>query len=250
MCGKLNIMKVNDHAGILRFVGPRNSRDLRCRRFLPVSIIPAILIGLMLAGAFTLPIRAQSMMAGLRLRPQLSESANDALGAGFAKHTLQSGFSLGAGVGQQAFGSTVSHNLALASASIGWICSDVMASNHWYRGNWEFIGELYGGAQTYPNTHYLTGITPLLRYNVITYSRWMPFINGGLGVARTDIGYPDLSGLTQFTPQAGFGTHYFLQKDVALTFEYRFLHLSNGGFTQPNNGVNTQMFFLGLNWFF
>ena len=36
----------------------------------------------------------------------------------------------------------------------------------------------------------------------------------------------------------------------ALTLQYRALHLSNAGIQEPNHGVNAQMFYAGLTWFF
>jgi len=60
----------------------------------------------------------------------------------------------------------------------------------------------------------------------------------------------DLGTTFEFNLQAGAGTHFFVQKDLALTFQYRFIHLSNAGMEFPNLGVNTSTFLLGFSWFF
>lgn len=175
---------------------------------------------------------------------------HDELGQGFSRGTWQTGISFGAGVGNAKFGSVVAHDLALGSLNAGMMLTDPLAPGKWYSGNWEFLGELYAGTQIHPETRYITGLTPLLRYNFITGTRWVPFFTGGAGVTLTDIGGPDLGSVFQFDPQAGIGTDYFIRQNTALTFEYRWLHVSNAGIQRPNLGVNTQMFTVGIAWFF
>ena len=172
------------------------------------------------------------------------------VGHGFNKDTYEVGSWLGVGLGRPGFGSTTSHDVVLSSVKAGWIFTDVMAAGNWYSGNCELLGELFGGAQFSPEIRYLTGITPFLRYNFATGSRWVPFITCGAGVILTDIGHPDLSGTFQFDPQGGVGTHYFFWRDAAATLEWRWLHISNAGIKEPNHGVNTQMLQLGVSWFF
>lgn len=168
----------------------------------------------------------------------------------FRKGAYRVGFSLGAGPGFAMCGSTEGHDLALGSVAVGWMLTDIVGRDKWYRGTWEISGELFGGAQFDPVARFVAGITPVLRYNFATSTRWIPFLSGGAGVCLSDIGHPDLSGTLQFDPQAGFGTYYLLNRHTALSAEYRWLHISNSGTTQPNHGVNTQMFTAGVAWFF
>jgi opacity protein-like surface antigen len=92
----------------------------------------------------------------------------------------------------------------------------------------------------------LFGVTPLLRYNFATGSGWMPFVDFGAGVTYTDIGRPNLSTRFQFNDQAGLGAHCFLRQDVAVTVQYRFVHLSNAGMKEPNLGVDAHVFSVGV----
>jgi opacity protein-like surface antigen len=163
---------------------------------------------------------------------------------------MHAGFALGAGFGTEAFGPRVSHDIALGSVHLGWIPGEVVGEDTWYRGNWEVLGELFGGAQFNPNHRYLFGLSALLRYNFATGSRWVPFFDGGAGISYTNIREPDLSTRFQFNVQFGAGTHYFVRRDLALTLQYRWLHLSNAGIEEPNEGTNTQMFLVGTSWFF
>ena len=172
------------------------------------------------------------------------------VGEGFQGGTHSVGLSLGAGYGLRSLGSREHHHFALASLSYGYMLSSVVGEGHWYRGNLEVRAELFGGAQFSPNSDWIIGLTPHLRYNFATGSRWMPFIDGGAGVTATGIGRPDLSGTFEFNLQACVGVHRFLRDDLALTFEVRFLHLSCAGINQPNLGANDVMGFVGLTKFF
>jgi opacity protein-like surface antigen len=174
----------------------------------------------------------------------------DGIGSGFRKGLYQVGGTVGAGFGIRVFGTSVDHDLALGSANLGWVFTDVMASDKWYRGNLELLLELFGGEQFRPNDRYFIGLTPLIRYNFATGSRWVPFVDAGAGVSSTNIDGPDLTGNFQFNVQVGVGTHYFLSDRTALTVQYRWLHFSNAHTQLPNNGTNTQMFHVGVTWFF
>jgi len=44
-----------------------------------------------------------------------------------------------------------------------------------------------------------------------------------------------------FLNQFGLGTQVALSEKCAVTFGYRFLHLSNAGIRQPNGGINSNM---------
>ncbi len=109
---------------------------------------------------------------------------------------------------------------------------------------------MFSGAQFNHDNHYFVGGTTGLRYNFVTGTRWVPFIDGGVGLSGTDIHHPDLGQTFEFNVQVGVGTHYFFRDDTAVTLQYRWLHFSDAGMTRVNEGVNTQMFEGGLTWFF
>jgi len=174
----------------------------------------------------------------------------DDVGQGFRKGVSEAGLSLGVGVGMSIFGTTQAHDLALAKFYYGRIFSGVMAGDSWYRGNWEWVGEAFGGAQFNPREAYVVGLTPVLRYNFATGTRWVPFFDAGAGVTLTDIGRPDLGGVFQFNLQTGPGVRWFVGKDTVLTLQYRFLHISNASIQDPDHGVNTSVFYVGVSKFF
>jgi len=202
-----------------------------------------------------------SLLAGLG-QPEVSANAPAApasatpsgwpedIGANFSKGSNEAGISLGASEGAHIFGGTKTHDFALAKVLVGHVISSEVASDRWYRGEWELLGEVFGGGQFEPGSAYVVGVTPGVRYNFATGSRWVPFFDAGAGVSATDIGRPDLGGKFQFNLQTGPGVRWFVEKNVAVTLQYRYLHLSSAGSELPNAGVNTSVFYVGVTWFF
>lgn len=172
------------------------------------------------------------------------------LGDGFRKCATEAGFNIGAGLGFRVFGSEERHDLVLGDVHVGTMLTGVVAKDHFWRGNLELLGQLFGGEQVKPSNAYVVGLAPLLRYNFATGTRFVPYLNGGAGVSLTDIRGPDLSTDFEFNVQFGGGFHVFLTPKVSATLEGRWLHLSNAGIHTPNDGVNTMMVYLGANWFF
>jgi opacity protein-like surface antigen len=172
------------------------------------------------------------------------------IGSGFRKGVRSAGIAAGAGPGLTIVGSEQSHDIALGIGELGWVATDVLGGEHWYRGNLELWGEVFGGAQFHPDTRYVTGLTVGPRWHFMTRTAWVPFVELGAGVAATDIGEPDLGSVANFNLQGGAGVSYFLRERLALNLRVRWLHLSNADIEQPNSGSNTLLFLGGLSWFF
>jgi len=172
------------------------------------------------------------------------------VGEGFRPGIQTVGLSTGAGLGVAVFGGSQQHDLALMSLTYGRFIGGIKGVDHWYRGNWEWRAEIFGGAEFSPSKEWVIGFTPHLRYNFATSTRWVPFVDGGAGVSGTGIGHPDLSNTFEFNLQASTGVQWFVKDNFAVTFEARWLHLSDAGITSPNLGVNTIMGMVGLSWFF
>jgi hypothetical protein len=90
----------------------------------------------------------------------------------------------------------------------------------------------------------------MLRYNFVAAGRFVPFGDGGAGVSYTTIAGRDLSDGLQFNLLGGVGAHYFLRADMALTLQFRWLHLSNAGLNHPNSGLDSQTVVTGLSRFY
>lgn len=172
------------------------------------------------------------------------------VGEGFRSGTQVLGFSAGATYGILAFGGLERHHLSLITVSYGHMIGGMKGADSWYRGNWELRGELFSGAQVNSDTCWVIGVTPHLRFNFATSTRWVPYADVGAGITLTDIGAPDLSGAFQFNLQAIAGVNYFIRDCLAINLEGRYLHLSNANISKPNYGVNTAGGFIGVNTFF
>lgn len=172
------------------------------------------------------------------------------VGEGFLRSVQTITVESGVAPGITTFGSRQAHDFALLSLSYGRVLSPVIGEGHWYRGNVEGRLELFGGGQFSPSKEWVIGLTPHLRYEFATGSRWIPFFDAGAGVTATGIGSPDLSGTFEFNLQAAVGVHWILSDRLALTGEARYLHLSCAGLHKPNLGANNAAFMIGLTWFF
>jgi hypothetical protein len=188
--------------------------------------------------------------AVLTLKPSNTSIWQNGIGDGFKPGIQSISFDVGAGYGVEILGGRESHDLALASLSYGDMLGSVEGEGHWYRGNWEFRGELFSGAQFSPTDEWLVGLTPHLRYNFATGTRWVPFVDLGAGVSATSIGPPDLSHYFEFNLQAATGVRWFIRNNVALSIEARYLHMSCAGLSTPNLGLNNVNGMVGISWFF
>jgi len=172
----------------------------------------------------------------------------DKVGGGFQHGAQYLGGSFGIGLGTR--GGERSHDIVLGTVRYGFVIGEMLAEGEFYGGNFEVGAEVFGGTQFRSDWAYIVGGVPMVRYNVATGTRWVPFLEAGFGVTNTDIKGEDLSTTLQFKSEAGVGTHYFLSRNKALTVQYHFFHLSNGGVEQPNGGVNINLFSLGVSVFF
>jgi len=219
--------------------------------------IPAFFIAVLIAPAWSIMSQTQATPLTNTVPPsEFNESAHKAgpwengIGEGFRADAQSISLSAGALYGVATFGSRQAHDLALVSLTYGHMLGHVVGEGHWYRGNPEFRLELFTGAQFSPTTEWLVGLTPHLRYDFATGSRWIPFVDGGAGVTATGIGPPDLSGTFEFNLQASVGVQWFFRDNMALTLEARYVHWSCAGLHAPNLGLNGVTGLLGISFFF
>jgi lipid A 3-O-deacylase len=230
------------------------------RRLLPILLFVGVLsTGAQNPGPTNAPSQAApsvsastNVMAASKLRLEATPESiwENGIGEGFRSKTESLTVSAGATYGIAAFGSREQHHLAMGSLTYGHMLGGVVGEGHWYRGNPEFRLEVFSGAQFDPGTRWFVGLTPHLRYNFATGTRWIPFADAGAGVTATSIGPPDLSGTFEFNLQAGTGVQYFLEENLALTLEARYVHWSCAGLHQPNSGLNGVTGLLGITYFF
>jgi opacity protein-like surface antigen len=139
-------------------------------------------------------------------------------------------------------------NLLYAQPQLGIVVADFHA-RRLPLSRFEIINEGVLGNSTHPGGR-LTGYVLLFRLDGKPRGRTIPFFDFGAGVVNTTLNLraPELSGSTQFNPQAGVGIQYFFRPRWAFVAEYRFLHMSNNNIQAPNLGFNANMLSLGFRW--
>ncbi|MPZ76317.1 MAG: hypothetical protein GEU77_07310 [Deltaproteobacteria bacterium] len=170
------------------------------------------------------------------------------------------------GYGRQSIGISAGHGLALPIGGTqtpelediqfvyvtprwGVGISDPLGGSSWYRGNFELLLE---GTFLYnfePKPGIAGGLTPMIRYNFLTGSRFIPFLQAGAGVLALDADLTGQSDGVSFAPQGGLGFHYFVSQRAALTGEWRLHHISNAGIHNRNAGINSSLFLIGVTFF-
>ncbi len=168
----------------------------------------------------------------------------------FEPWTLRAGFALGGGPGFRAFGGREEHDLLLGNLSFGAVAAAIPLGESPFRLSAELGAEAFGAARVAPDSGTLGGLVGVLRCGLASKIPWVPFVEGAFGLAATDIRGRDLSTTFEFTYQLGAGFYYFLSERLALTAEYRWIHVSNADMEKPNNGLNAHLVLGGLSWFF
>ena len=117
------------------------------------------------------------------------------------------------------------------------------------RGNLEIAMELLPVFLMFQETTvYGFSSTLLLRHYFSPHRRVRPFISLGAGALFSTDPIPPQGSSFTFTPQGGFGVAWFQRPGLGYLFEYRFHHISNGGFSLPNPGINSSTLNFGVSW--
>jgi opacity protein-like surface antigen len=127
--------------------------------------------------------------------------------------------------------------------------SDPLGGDAWYRGNFELLVEAPLLFAFEPRSGKAGGGSLLLRYNFLPEGKFIPFIESGAGVMIIDFDLEGQSDGFNFSLQGGLGFHYFFQEQTALTGGWRWLHISNAGISLPNQGIDSNVFLVGVSFF-
>lgn len=120
------------------------------------------------------------------------------------------------------------------------------------RGSLEAVVELVPALLAFESqTIYGGGFNLLLRYDVATGTRLVPFLEGGAGALfstpqSTDQRSQFRASQVNFTLQIAPGIRYFISKRAALSVEYRFHHISDADLAERNPGINSDFVLLGF----
>ncbi len=161
------------------------------------------------------------------------------------EYTLLSGY----GITHRDFGETRTQVQTFDTiARFGWFLSQELGSG-WYQGRHELLMELPLHLVVDPKVSPMTGGYLLGSWKFTSLDKWAPYVFAGGGILYLDLGLPSMGSRLNFSYQGGTGLQYFINKDTALSLEYRYHHISNAGTATPNEPLNSSKFLLGVSFF-
>ena len=118
------------------------------------------------------------------------------------------------------------------------------------KGRLDFVVEPFANTIISPDGNAEVGSNFLIKYVFPLSEKFQPYFKGGLGMLYMSQHTREQGSQYNFLPQAGVGFHYFIKDTVAISCEYRYRHLSNNGFADPNGGIDVDMALAGISFFF
>lgn len=161
------------------------------------------------------------------------------------EYSLLSGY----GITHRGFGETRTQVQTFDTiARFGWFLSKGLGAG-WYQGRHELLMELPLHLVVDPKISPMTGGYLLGSWKFTALDNWAPYVFAGGGILYLDLGLPSMGSRLNFSYQGGTGVQYFISKDTAVSFEYRYHHISNAGTATPNEPLNSSKFLLGITLF-
>ena len=168
------------------------------------------------------------------------------------KGTVELGGTLGYAQGTTAVGNGPSANRSAVfmMPRLGVVLTNPLGSG-WWQGNVEFLVQPLFARFTQPFAAEAAGGSFLLKYNFLSFGRWVPFWDVGAGMIWTNLAprIPEQSTQYEFVLETGPGVHYFMTDRIALTMGVRLHHISNGNLGDRNTGINTVVPYVGISFF-
>jgi Lipid A 3-O-deacylase (PagL) len=145
-------------------------------------------------------------------------------------------------------------DFALDSLRLG-----VMLNDPWragpFSGNFEVLGEIFGGEIFNGPGDVMAGATLIVRYNFVQpRARLVPYLQIGAGGVYTNIGEEESRGLislpVEFNLQGIIGARLMLNDRWSLVVEGAYRHISNAEIKKPNFGIDSGGGNVGFGFFF
>lgn len=117
-------------------------------------------------------------------------------------------------------------------------------------GNLEILAEPFYGRFKNGFSADTVGASLVTKYNLLSFGRWMPFWDVGVGVLWTDLAprIAEDSSQVNFAIQTGPGVQYFVTMRMALILGVRYHHISNAGMGERNLGLDALLPYAGISW--
>ncbi len=133
---------------------------------------------------------------------------------------------------------------------LGLVLTDELGSGL-VAGNVELLIEPMAAHYYEPFSASAFGGSLVVKYNFVSFGRWMPFWDAGAGMLWTDLAprIPEQSTQFNFVLETGPGVSYFVTENWAVTAGIRFHHISNANIGDRNTGLNATLFNFGFSFF-
>lgn len=132
---------------------------------------------------------------------------------------------------------------------VGFYLSDEIGKGSWYQGRHELMLELpYHMAVNYGGRSMVGGYA-IGHWRFTSLDTVVPYVLGGGGLLFVDLGLPTMGTKLCFSYQGGTGLQYLINKDTAVSMEYRYHHISNAGTGHPNEPINSNKILLGISFY-
>ena len=214
----------------------RRKTDANLRRLWPVILF---LVASM--GVYASPCRGESETPPLEARELLKRGAVEA----------------GAAVGYWQAVSAPFHTYSANRSAvfimprIGMVVTDEMKAGR-LSGNLGVLVEPLFAQFTQPVSAQLAGGSVVLKYNLLSFGRWIPFWEAGAGLSWMNLVFPTIpeeSERVNFLLQTGPGVQYLATPHVSLAAGVRWSHISDADIAEKNAGLNAVLPYVGLTWF-
>ena len=101
-----------------------------------------------------------------------------------------------------------------------------------------------------PQKRFWAGLAGVVRYHFLALGRVVPYLEVAAAAGGTDLSVVEIRSDFAFMLFAGAGLSVFVTDHAAAYAGYRWQHVSNGGTSEPNRGIESNVAVLGLSLFF
>lgn len=179
---------------------------------------------------------------------QSSFEARDVMPRG----TMELGGAVGYAQGTTAIGNGFSSNRSavFVMPRVGMVLTDPLGKS-WWEGNVELLVEPVFGRFIKPFAAEAVGGSFVLKYNFLSFGRWVPFWDAGAGMIWTNLAprIPEQSTQFEFVLETGPGVQYFVTDRITWTMGVRLHHISNSNLGDRNTGINGVLPYVGVSFF-
>jgi opacity protein-like surface antigen len=131
----------------------------------------------------------------------------------------------------------------------GFFLSDEIGKGSWYQGRHEVLLELPYHLALDHDGRSMVGGYVLGHWRFTSLDKVVPYLLAGGGPLFVDLGLPTMGTKLCFSYQGGTGLQYPIDKNTALSLEYRYHHISNAGTASPNEPINSNKILMGISFY-